>query len=104
MRKHFVWTFISLTKTATQLFIMPFVLCCIVLIINACDNFLPVGPDGNTCEYDGLFDPATIVEVNIEMAPAKARHLQQEHKLGLPIDAKAPVRQVVLRATGAEFH
>jgi len=70
MRKHFVWTFISLTKTATQLFIMPFVLCCIVLIINACDNFLPVGPDGNTCEYDGLFDPATIVEVNIEMAPA----------------------------------
>ncbi len=55
-------------KTATKLFIMPFVLCGIVLIINACDNFLPVGPDGNTC--DGLFDPAKIVEVNIEMAPA----------------------------------
>jgi len=46
---------------------MSFVLYCIVLIINACNNS-PVGPDGNVC--DSLFDPAKIVEVNIEMAPA----------------------------------
>ena len=57
---------------------------------------VPPGSIGRTVTVEGTVDA-------IEMSPGKARHLQKEHKLGLPTDATAPVRQVVLRATGAEF-
>jgi len=66
-------------------------------VITTPQFLVPPGSVGRTVVTEGTIDA-------VQMAPAKARHLQEEHKLGLPTDAKAPVRQVVLRATGAEFN
>jgi hypothetical protein len=57
---------------------------------------VPAGSIGKTAETEG------VVEV-IELAADQARHLAGEHKLGDPTAVTQNVKQVVLRATGADF-
>lgn len=57
---------------------------------------VPAGSIGKTAEAEGL------VEV-IEVAADHARHIAGEHKLGDPEAITGNVKQVVLRASGADF-
>jgi hypothetical protein len=67
-----------------------------VRVITTPSFLVPAGSIGNTAEAEGM------VEV-IEVAAEHAKHIAGEHKLGDPEAITGNVKQVVLRASGADF-
>ncbi|MBI5494441.1 MAG: DUF4920 domain-containing protein [Deltaproteobacteria bacterium] len=67
-----------------------------VRVLTTPSFLVPPGSIGKTAEAEG------VVEV-LELAAEQAQHLAGEHKLGDPAAVAGSVKQVVVRATGADF-
>jgi hypothetical protein len=67
-----------------------------VRVMTAPNFLVPNDSIGKSAETEG------VVEVT-EVAPEQAKHIAGEHKLGDPAAITGPVKQVIIRATGAAF-
>ncbi len=67
-----------------------------VRVLTAPGFLVPEGSIGKRALAEGVVD---VIEINAETA----QHYAHEHKLGEPAAASGPVKQVIVRATGAEF-
>ena len=67
-----------------------------VRIFTAPNFLVPQDSIGKVAVAEGTVE---IIEIPVE----RAKHMAKQHKLGEPEDIKAPLKQVLIRATGADF-